>query len=283
MRFSLITIAFVASNVVFAAPVRRQGAGVGAGCDSIVSDADTMLGESVRGQGANLANTISGSGARSLWERQGAGVGAGCNSIVSDADTMLGESVRGQGKGVANDINGTSRKRQLNGIADGVTDVTGTLPGASGESQSLDSQLNTLDGDGTQGSANLGKAIGDEELNIGSTVGGSNGQNGGGGGSSPPPPPPPPHRRQLNGIADGVTDVTGTVPGQGDLSSNLDSYLNTVDGQGTGDSAQAGQIVGDEELNLGKQIGGTNGQNGGSGGSSGGSPPPPPPPPPPHK
>jgi hypothetical protein len=44
----------------------------------------------------------------------------------------------------------------------------------------------------------------------------------------------------------------------------MDKFLNTVDDQGTQDSAQAGQIVGDEELSIGSTVGGQNGKNGGS-------------------
>lgn len=249
MRFSISLIALVAllGLETLAAPLAvRQGAGVGAGCDSIVSDADTMIGESSRGQGKNLA---------SILRRQGAGVGAGCNSIVSDADTMIGESSRGQGKNIASMLN----TRQLNGMADGITAVTGKVPGAQAASEEADANLNTLDGYGTDGSAALGEEVGNVELGIGQSVGGANGQNGG---TAPPPGPGP--KRQLNGMADGITAVTGKVPGAANLSDNMDAFLNTVDGQGTDDSAEFGQIVGDEELEIGSSVGGANGQNGGT-------------------
>lgn len=95
-----------------------------AGCDSIFSDTDTMLGESVRGSGKTIAGDIDGVGnnnARRWLRRQGAGVGAGCDSILSDADTMIGESVRGSGKSLAGSIDGDDNgvaKRQLNGIGE---------------------------------------------------------------------------------------------------------------------------------------------------------------------
>lgn len=161
--------------------------------------------------------------------------------------------------------------------ADGATAVTGTVPGLQTTSESLDTQLNDVDGDGTNGSAELGQDIGDVELDIGTAVGGKNGQNGGSTGPAPAGPGGPggPKRRQLNGIADGVTAVTGTVPGAGQFSDNMDSFLNIVDGQGTNDSAEAGEIVGDEELQIGQTVGGKEGESGGSTARKGPSPPPP--------
>lgn len=64
--------------------------------------------------------------------------------------------------------------------------------------------------------------------------------------------------------ADGITAVTGKVPGAGDFSNNMDAFLNTVDGQGTDDSAEFGQIIGDQEVAIGNSVGGANGQNGGT-------------------
>lgn len=86
MRFSITAIAAVAALIatVQGAPVRRQGAGVGAGCDSIFSDTDTMIGESTRGQGKNLASTLN---VRGLNKRQGAGVG-GEYMLVIDHGTL---------------------------------------------------------------------------------------------------------------------------------------------------------------------------------------------------
>lgn len=296
MRFSIATIAAVALFIgVQGAPVRRQGAGVGAGCNSIFSDTDTMIGESTRGQGKNIANAIP----RGLYARQGAGVGAGCDSIFSDTDTMIGESTRGAGKSLANDIN----TRQLNGIADGVTAPLSKSSATSQFGSNTDAFLNTVDGQGTDDSAEAGAIVGDEELSIGKTVGGQNGQSG----QSAPPPHKrqgdlgsnlegfaatissqseadldsiehlAPQARQLNGIADGVTAPLSKSTYTSQLGSNTDAFLNTVDGQGTDDSAEAGQIVGDEELSIGQTVGGSNGQNGGTGGGNGGQAPPPPP------
>lgn len=115
---------------------------------------------------------------------------------------MIGESTRGAGKSLANDIN----TRQLNGIgeclgclpfhqdghADMVADgVTAPLSKSSATSQfgsNTDAFLNTVDGQGTDDSAEAGAIVGDEELSIGKTVGGQNGQNG--------QSAPPPHKRQ---------------------------------------------------------------------------------------
>jgi hypothetical protein len=65
-------------------------------------------------------------------------------------------------------------------------------------------------------------------------------------------------------VADGLTAPLEKSSSTKQFGSNMDSFLNTVDGQGTDDSAEAGAIVGDEELDIGKTVGGQNGQNGGS-------------------
>lgn len=83
-------------------------------------------------------------------------------------------------------------------------------------------------------------------------------------------------RMKVDVVADGVTAPLSKSTYTSQLGSNTDAFLNTVDGQGTDDSAEAGQIVGDEELSIGQTVGGSNGQNGGTGGGNGGQAPPPP-------
>lgn len=266
MRFSIATIVLVAALFVEAAPVRRQGAGVGAACDSIFTDGDTMIGESVRGTGKTLAGAIAGK--RGIYARQGAGVGQGCDAAVSDADTMGGESSRGVGKTIAQDI---PHRRQLNGISDGVTAPLEDFSATSSEGSAADTYGNDVDGDLTNDAAQNGEEIGNIELATGSFVGGENGESGGStggnGGGNPPPPPPggPGHkRRQLNGIADGVTAPLEDFSATSATGSSLDSSLNQVDGEGTDGSAQLGEEVGAAELEVGQTVGGQNGQNGGS-------------------
>jgi hypothetical protein len=179
----------------------------------------------------------------------------------------------------------------LSFVADGITAVTGDVSPLKTESESLDSQLNTLDGEGTDGAANLGEAVGDAELQAGDIVGGANAQKGGS--TAPatgPGPKAPGPKRQLNGIgmstphstsidkrwcgdvADGLTAPLENYGATQELGSNVDSYLNTIDGQGTDDAAEAGDIVGAEELQLGDVIGGKNAQNSGTGGEAGAAP-----------
>lgn len=269
MRFSLAVIIAFAAVLTNAAPLsKRQGAGVGAACNSIFTDADTMLGnEATKSIGEGLAGDLKGTG-DGLLRRQGAGVGAGCDSILTDADTMLGnEATKGIGETIAGDLKGTGNtRRQLNGIADGLTAVTGDVPALEAESDQLDSQLNTIDGEGTDGSAQLGETIGDTELQVGNILGGGKGTSGGSGAAPAGPGP----KRQLNGIADGLTAPLENYGATQELGSNLDSYLNTIDGQGTDDAAELGQIVGDEELQLGKTIGGSNAGGAGTGAAKGG-------------
>lgn len=87
--------------------------------------------------------------------------------------------------------------------ADGLTAVTGDVPALETESDELDSQLNTIDGEGTDGSAQLGETIGDTELQVGNIVGGGKGTNGGTGPApAGPAPAGPGPKRQLNGIGE---------------------------------------------------------------------------------
>lgn len=59
----------------------------------------------------------------------------------------------------------------------------------------MDSYLNAVDGGLTDGQAELGQQLGEDEVSLGETIanGGSSGGSGTstGGGQAPPPPPPP--------------------------------------------------------------------------------------------
>lgn len=157
---------------------------------------------------------------------------------------MIGESTRGTGKTLANDLN----VRQLNGIgkllitpphheaqvADASADgLTAPLEKESATKQfgsNTDAFLNTVDGQGTDDSAEAGAIVGDEELDIGQEVGGSNGQNGGG---SPPPPPQGHKKRQNSG---------------GDVAAQLESFGQTLGGQAESDLKSATEL-GRRQLN----------------------------------
>ena len=56
------------------AKVRRQGAGVGAACNSLLSDADTGSGLAVKEAGQNAASLLKGAGAKRQLDKVGAGV-----------------------------------------------------------------------------------------------------------------------------------------------------------------------------------------------------------------
>src|SRR6187402_88256 len=102
---------------------------------------------------------------------------------------MIGEISRTAGQQLANKLPAT--KRQLNGISDGVAAVFEKVPGASNIGEELDAQGNSIDGVGTDGSAQIGAAIGNTELGIANTVDGALGgssSGGSGSGSSPQPP-----------------------------------------------------------------------------------------------
>jgi len=178
--------------------VERQGAGVGAGCDSIFTDADTASGQVVKQGGAYLADKLKGGGLR---RRQGAGVGDGCNAILSDADTSSGQVVKQAGAYLADKLKAGAGaagpgKRQLDKMGAGIGYVVEALPGGQSAGEQITSSTGTIDGNGTEGSAMLGEAVGQAELSVGDAVTETafgtttNSGNAGKGGSAPPPPAP---------------------------------------------------------------------------------------------
>ena len=88
-----------------------------------------------------------------------------------------------------------------------------------------------------------------------------------------------PHRRQLNGISDGVTAPVEDFTPTSYIGAPADTNRNYVECDLTNDAAQNGEEIGNIELATGSFVGGENGESGGStGGNGGGNPPPPPPP-----
>lgn len=284
---SIILLAAVAQlALVTAAPV-PQIAGFGSACNSILTDLDNGSGYATKNIEEGVGNDIKGTNAK----RQIAGVGSGCDSVLTDLDSASGFATKNIEEGIGNDIasaKGGAAKRQLNKISDGFGDLANDA-GLSVVGNPVDKYGNIVDGDGTNGAAEVGADIGiaeesilegaTAELNNGHNTG--SGGNGGSGGNSPPPPPPK-ARRQLNKISDGFGDLANDA-GLSVVGNPVDKEGNVIDGDGTNSAAELGADIGSaEESTLEDSTAKlfNNGDNTGSGGSggSGGNPPPPPPP-----
>jgi hypothetical protein len=284
IKRSIVLLAAVTQlALVTAAPI-PQIAGVGSACNSVLTDLDNASGFATKNIEEGVGNDIKGANAK----RQIAGVGSGCDSILTDLDNASGFATKNVEEGVGNDIKGANAKRQLNKISNGFGDLANDA-GLSAVGNPVDAEGNVIDGDGTNGAAEVGAKIGSAEESVleGTTATvfnkGDNTGSGGNGGSAPPPPPPPPKvRRQLNKISDGFGDLANAA-GLSAVGNPIDAEGNVVDGDGTNGAAQAGADVGSaEESTLEDSTAEVfnNGDNTGSGGNggSGGSPPPPPPP-----
>lgn len=279
-------IVSLVAGVTLGAPVlvERQGAGVGQGCDALFADADTSSGQVVKQAGAFLADKLSGGGLR---RRQGAGVGQGCDAVFTDADTASGQIVKQAGAFLADKLKAGAAgpgKRQLDKMGAGIGYVVEALPGGQQAGEQIISTTGTIDGDGTEGSAQLGESLGEAELSIGNaitkTAFGTTDNSGAGTGSGGPPPPPG-HKRQLDKMGAGVGYVVEALPGGQSLGEQIISQTGTIDGNGTEGSADLGEALGEAELNVGNAITETafgttdNSGNVGGGAGSGGPPPPP--------
>lgn len=281
VAFKQAFIVSLVAGVTIGAPilVERQGAGVGAGCDAIFTDADTASGQVVKQAGAYLADKLKGGGLR---RRQGAGVGDGCNAIFSDADTASGQIVKQAGAALAKDISGASKngagpaRRQLDKMGAGIGYVVEALPGGQTAGEQIISSTGTIDGDGTEGSAQLGEALGEAELSVGNAItktafGTTDGSNAGTGAGGPPPPPG--HKRQLDKMGAGIGYVVEALPGGQSAGEQIISTTGTVDGNGTEGSADLGEAIGQAELSVGDAItetafGTTTNSGNGGGGSA---------------
>lgn len=291
---SIILLAAVAQLALINAAPIPQIAGVGSACNSVLTDLDNASGYATKNIEEGVGNDIAGvKGANA--KRQIAGVGSGCDSILTDFDNASGYATKNIEEGVGNDIasaKGTAAqpapaKRQLNKISDGFGDLANDA-GLSAVGNPVDAEGNVVDGDGTNGAAEVGADIGSAEESIleGATAevnGGHNTGSGetGGSGGNPPPPPPPKARRQLNKISDGFGDLANDA-GLSAVGNPVDAEGNVIDGDGTNGAADLGADIGSaEESTLEDSTAeifnnGDNTGNGGNGGSSGSPPPPPP-------
>jgi len=205
---------------------------------------------------------------------------------LSDADTSSGQVVKQAGAYVAKELGAAQKggpaKRQLDKMGAGIGYVVEALPGGQSAGEQIISSTGTIDGNGTEGSADLGEALGEAELSTGNAItktafGTTDGSNAGG---SAPPPPPPGHKRQLDKMGAGVGYVVEALPGGKSTGEQIISTTGTVDGNGTEGAADLGEAVGEAELNVGNAVTETAfGTTDNSGNANGGGSAPPPPPP----
>jgi hypothetical protein len=187
---SIILLAAVSQLALITAAPVPQIAGFGSGCNSILTDLDNASGYATKNVEEGLGNDIKGAHAK----RQIAGFGSGCDSILTDLDNASGYATKNVEEGLGNDIKGAHAKRQLNKISNGFGDLANDA-GLSAVGNPVDKYGNIVDGDGTNGAAEVGADIGSAEESVleGTTAdifnGGDNTGSGGGGGSGSAPPP----------------------------------------------------------------------------------------------
>ena len=150
MRFTLALAAGLVAGVLAVPIERRQLAGEGAACNSVLSSTDNGVGYGVENAEDNIANTITGSGAK--VRRQLAGEGAACNSVLSSTDNGVGYGVENAEDNIANTIksSGVKSRRQLDKIANGAKNI-GDAVGAGSVTTPLGDDGDTLDGQLTGG------------------------------------------------------------------------------------------------------------------------------------
>jgi hypothetical protein len=188
---SIILLAAVSHLALITAAPVPQIAGFGSACNSVLTDLDNASGYATKNVEEGLGNDIKSANAK----RQIAGFGSGCDSILTDLDNASGYATKNVEEGLGNDIKGANAKRQLNKISNGFGDLANDA-GLSAVGNPVDKEGNTLDGEGTNGAAEVGAKIGSAEESVleGSTAkifnNGDNTGSGGNGGSPPPPPPP---------------------------------------------------------------------------------------------
>jgi len=221
---------------VLAAPI-PQGAGVGAGCDAILTDADTGSGLAVKEGLTNAASLLKSAGVK----RQGAGVGDACNAILTDADTGSGLAVKEGLTNAASLLKSSGVKRQLDKVGAGTAAVISLVdPDAAAFQEDL---TNNLDGDGTNDSAVIGEQVGAFEAEIGE----------GAGNLVTSKLPATPAKRQLDKVGAGTAAVIGLV--DPDVAALQEELTNNIDGYGASDSALIGEQVGALEVEVGEGAG----------------------------
>lgn len=129
-----------AASFLKSAGAKRQGAGVGAGCDAILTDGDTGSGLLVKEAGNNAASFLKSAGAK----RQSK------SAFVLTLDAVLIQSV-------------------VDKMGAGAAAVVGVV--APGEASYMEGLLDTVDGDGTNDSAIVGEQMGELEVQAGTGAG----------------------------------------------------------------------------------------------------------------
>ncbi|KAG4442816.1 hypothetical protein IFR05_001697 [Cadophora sp. M221] len=234
MHFSnTLSLFIISSTLVLAAPI-PQGAGVGAGCDAILTDGDTGSGLLVKEAGQNAASLLKSAGVK----RQGAGVGDACNAILTDGDTGSGLAVKEAGQNLASLLKSGSARRQLDKAGAGTAAIISLLsPEAAAYQEGL---TDVVDGDGTSDSAVIGEQIGAIEAQAGSGAGNL-------------VPSKLPGKRQLDKAGAGTAAVISLVSPE--AAAYQEGLTNVIDGEGTSDSAVIGQQIGAVEAQAGSGAG----------------------------
>lgn len=115
-------LALLAVSPTLAAPIRQQAlsrqlAGVGAGCNSVLSSTDNGVGYGIENAEDNLAGDKN-PPAGGPTTRQLAGVGAGCDSVFSSTDNGVGYGTEDVEDNLAANVQSAPHsRRQLNKIA----------------------------------------------------------------------------------------------------------------------------------------------------------------------
>lgn len=208
---------------------RRQLAGEGAACNSILSSTDNGVGYGVE----NLLDGLAGD------DTPASGGSGGGNPAPPPPPPPAGGP--------------PPHRRQLDKIAKGVQTLSSAM-GTGSATESTTEALVDLDGEATGAAANLGSELGGSEEQtleeVGSTLGKAGGSilSGAGGGSpSVPSLPAIPHaRRQLDKIAKGVQTLAASK-GLGDATEGLTGVAVDLDGTLTGAAANVGQEIGSAE------------------------------------
>lgn len=189
------------------AKTRRQLAGEGSACDSILSSTDNAVGYGVEDAEDNIASTISGTSTSSTSS------GSGQAPPPPPPPPKKGPKAR----------------RQADKIANGAATVLNAahLPGAA---NIVKTYGDSIDGELTSGVANLGAAVGNAEEStlegIGKAV--------------------PKVKRQADKIANGAANVISAL-GLNQVAGIVKTDGDTVDGQLTSDAATIGAQVGNLE------------------------------------
>ncbi|SMR58660.1 unnamed protein product [Zymoseptoria tritici ST99CH_1E4] len=241
---------------VAALPV-PQLAGVGQGCDSVFTQTDNAVGYGIEYAEENTAGNLKSALSKAHSRRQLAGVGQGCNSVFTEFDNGLGYGIEDaeentakliSGKGGSGGSTGGSAppppppppphhkdRRQLDKISNGFQAITNAA-GAGSSTSSLTTELDNLDGTGTSGSAQIGAAIGQGEVDILEGIG-----------KAIP-------KRQLDKISNGFQAIANAA-NVGSLTSGLTTELDNLDGAGTSGSAQVGAAIGQAEVDILEGVG----------------------------